>query len=74
MASAASALRPTLASTVRMMPTSVSCPTHASMRAPVLTPMAPIGVAVRRDGRDTTVNWVSTEMQCFHVDRNLVKN
>lgn len=74
MASAVSALRPIQASTVRMTPTSASCPTHASTRAPVSTPTAPIGVAVRRDGRDATVNWVSTEMQCFHVDRNLVKN
>lgn len=51
-----SALRPTPASTVRTTPTSVSCPIRASMRAPVSTPTAPIGVAVRRDGRDATVN------------------
>lgn len=51
-----SALRPTPASTVRMTPTSASCPIRASTRAPVSTPTAPIGVAVRRDGRDATVN------------------
>jgi hypothetical protein len=59
--SAASVLLPTSENIVRVMPMSAKRSTPVSMRAPALTHMAPIGVAARKDGRDSTVKSVGRD-------------